>query len=193
MHTLASKPTTSTALSTLVRCGTARGPPTCKKGHAKRTPQAELENTLGRLPRAEDAPFNSFAKQHEPACLPDTRVALLDDIHSWADGTDERCIFWLSGLAGTGKSTIARTVARRYHDRRQLAASFFFSRGGGDVGHVGKFVTSIAVQLAHSVPAVRQHISNAVAERSDVVSQSLRDQWQQLVVRHSCRCARRVR
>jgi hypothetical protein len=139
------------------------------------------ENTLGRLPQAADAPFNSYAKQHEPACLPDTRVDLLDDIHSWADGPDERCVFWLSGLAGTGKSTIARTVARRYHDRRRLAASFFFSRGGGDVGHAGKFVTSIAVQLAHSVPAVRQHISDAVAERSDVVSQSLRDQWQQLV------------
>jgi hypothetical protein len=97
------------------------------------------------------------------------------------DGPDERRIFWLSGLAGTGKSTIARTVARRYFDKRRLAASFFFSRGGGDVGHAGKFVTSIAVQLAHSVPALRQHISDAVAERSDIVSQSLRDQWQHLV------------
>jgi hypothetical protein len=74
-------------------------------------------------------------------------------------------------------------VARRYHDRQQLAASFFFSRGSGDVGHAGKFVTSIAVQLAHSVPAVRRHISDAVAERSDIVSQSLRDQWQHLVLR----------
>ncbi|KAF3027227.1 hypothetical protein E8E12_000361 [Didymella heteroderae] len=140
------------------------------------------QDALGQLPRAADAPFNAFAKQHEPACLPDTRVALLDEIYHWADGTDERCVFWLSGLAGTGKSTIARTVARRYHDRRRLAASFFFSRGGGDVGHAGKFVTSIAVQLAHSVPAVRQHISDAVAERSDIVSQSLRDQWQHLVL-----------
>jgi hypothetical protein len=73
-------------------------------------------------------------------------------------------------------------VARRYHDKR-LAASFFFSRGGGDVGHAGKFVTSIAVQLAHSVPAVRQHIGDAVAERSNIASQSLRDQWQHLVLR----------
>jgi hypothetical protein len=73
-------------------------------------------------------------------------------------------------------------VARRYHDRQRLAASFFFSRGGGDVGHAGKFVTSIAVQLAHSVPAVRQHISDAVAERSNIVSLSLRDQWQHLVL-----------
>jgi hypothetical protein len=143
------------------------------------------ENTLGRLPQATDALFNSRAEQREPEpdCLPGTRHNLLEEIYSWADGQDERCIFWLSGLAGTGKSTIARTVARRYHDRQQLAASFFFSRGGGDVGHAGKFVTSIAVQLAHSVPAVRQHISDAVAERSDIVSQSLRDQWQRLVLR----------
>jgi hypothetical protein len=153
-----------------------------KKRGAKQTPQAGPDNTLGRLPRAEDAPFNSFAKQHEPACLPDTRVALLDEIHSWADSQDERCIFWLSGLAGTGKSTIARTVARRYFEEKRLAASFFFSRGGGDVSHAGKFVTSIAVQLAHNVPASRQHISDAVAERDDIANQSLRDQWHHLVL-----------
>jgi hypothetical protein len=74
-------------------------------------------------------------------------------------------------------------VARNYHNRQRLAASFFFSRGGGDIGYAGKFVTSIAVQLGHNVPAARLHISNAVAERSDIISQSLRDQWQHLVCR----------
>jgi hypothetical protein len=144
---------------------------------------ARAQDAVGQLPYAADAPFNSFAKQHEPVCLPDTRVDLLDEIYTWADGPDERCIFWLSGLAGTGKSTIARTVARKYYDGQGLAASFFFSRGGGDVGHAGKFVTSIAVQLAHSVPAVRQHISEAVAERGGIASHSLHDQWQHLVCR----------
>ena len=142
-----------------------------------------FENTLDRLPRAEDAPFNSYAKQHEPICLADTRVDLLQEIYSWADGQDERCIFWLSGLAGTGKSTIARTVARSYYDKQRLAASFFFSRGGGDVGHAGRFVTSLAVQLARNVPALKQRISDAVVERDDIASQSLRDQWQHLVLR----------
>ncbi|KAF2032675.1 hypothetical protein EK21DRAFT_17690, partial [Setomelanomma holmii] len=84
-------------------------------------------------------------------------------------------------LAGTGKSTIARTVARRYHDWQRLAASFFFLRGGSNVSYAGKFVTSIAVQLAHSVPASRQHISDTIAKHSDIVSKALRDQWQHLV------------
>lgn len=148
----------------------------------KQARQKETEDVLSHLPHAIDAPFNAFAKQHDPACLPDTRVNLLDEIYSWADGQDERGVFWLNGLAGTGKSTVARTVARKYYEEKRLAASFFFSRGGGDVGHAGKFVTSIAVQLAHSVPAARRHIRDAVAEHSDILNQSLRDQWQHLVL-----------
>jgi len=37
-------------------------------------------SSLDRLPCAVDAPFNSYAKQHEPTCLPDTRVDLLQEI-----------------------------------------------------------------------------------------------------------------
>ena len=75
---------------------------------------------------------------------------------TWADGDDERCIFWLNGMAGTGKSTIARTIARKYYEQERLGASFFFSRGGGDVSHAGKFFTSIAVQLANKSPSLKQ-------------------------------------
>ncbi|RYO89737.1 hypothetical protein DL764_008540 [Monosporascus ibericus] len=141
-----------------------------------------LEDKLNRLPYAEDAPFNSYSKQHESDCPPDTRVDLLYDIYNWADGQDERCIFWLNGLAGTGKSTIARTVARKYSEER-LGASFFFARGGGDVSRAGMFVTSIAVQLANNVPPLKRSICDAITDRSDITSQSLRDQWHHLVLR----------
>ncbi|KAL9093973.1 MAG: hypothetical protein Q9165_003643 [Trypethelium subeluteriae] len=141
-----------------------------------------LEHLLERLPVAKDAPFNSFAKQHEPYCLQTTRVDLLQEIYNWADEQDGRCIFWLRGLAGTGKSTIARTAARRYLEQRRLMASFFFTRGGGDTGNASKFVTSIAVQLASNMRAFRQYISDAISECSDITSLSLRDQWQRLIL-----------
>jgi hypothetical protein len=141
-----------------------------------------IDRPLDRLPCAVEARFNSFTNQNESTCLPDTRIDLLQTIYNWADGQDERRLFRLNGLAGTGKSTIARTVARNYFDKTRLGASFFFSRGGGDVSHAGKFVTSIAVQLAHNVPALYKHICNAITERSDIASQSLRDQWHHLVL-----------
>jgi hypothetical protein len=147
--------------------------------------QANPNNNSGldRLPSATDAPFNSYNKQHAPICLPDTRVDLLQEIYNWADGQDEQCIFWLNGLAGTGKSTIARTVARRYFDQKRLGASFFFSRGGGDVSHAGKFFTSFATQLARNIPQIQRFISDAIAEQNDIANQSLRDQWHHLVFR----------
>jgi hypothetical protein len=142
----------------------------------------DLEDFIARLPYAQDAPFNSNTSQHEATCLANTRVDLLNRIYEWADGESEQYIFWLSGLAGTGKTTVARSVARWYHATQRLGASFFFSRGGGDVGRAGRFVTSIAVQLARSVSGVRRHINNALLQRPEIASQSLRDQWQYLVL-----------
>ncbi|KAI9690169.1 MAG: hypothetical protein M1822_009130 [Bathelium mastoideum] len=142
----------------------------------------KLENMLERLPVAKDAPFNSLAKQHEPCCLETTRADLLQNIYNWADEQGECHMFWLYGLAGTGKSTIARTVARKYFDKGRLAASFFFTKGGGDTGNANNFVTSIAIQLASNVRALRPYISAAVLESSEIASLSFRDQWQKLVL-----------
>ena len=86
-------------------------------------------------------------------------------------------------MAGTGKSTIARTVARYYFDKKRLGASFFFSRGGGDVSHASKFVTSIAVQLATSILTLHQYVSDAITKHSEIASRSLHDQWHELVLR----------
>jgi hypothetical protein len=142
---------------------------------------AEQDRCLSKLPNTPQAAFNSFDKQHDPVCLPETRTDLLKEIMVWADGLDERCIFWLNGLAGTGKSTIARTIARKYYEQHRLGASFFFSRGGGDVSHAGNFFTSIARQLASISPSLRQYICEAIAEHSDISSRSLCDQWHQLI------------
>jgi hypothetical protein len=146
--------------------------------------RGEISALVGELnlPSAVEAPFNAYQRQHEPICLENTRVDLLREIYDWADGPNKSCIFWLNGLAGTGKSTVARTVARKYDEKRCLGASFFFVRGGGDVGRAEKFVTTIATQLACSVPALHQHICDAVVDRSDIASQSLRDQWHHLVL-----------
>ena len=134
------------------------------------------------LPSAANAAFNSSNKQHDPICLPGTRVDVLNEITAWVNSDDERCIFWLSGLAGSGKSTIARTIARQYYEQDRLGASFFFSKGSGDVSDAGKFFTSIATQLANTSDAIKSRICEAIKKRMDIANKGLHDQWHQLIL-----------
>jgi hypothetical protein len=67
-------------------------------------------------------------------------------------------------MAGTGKSTIARTVARKLADQNRLGASFFFSRGQGYLSHAKKFFTTITLQLAYAFPALKPYICKAISE-----------------------------
>jgi len=137
---------------------------------------------LSQLPCADGAAFNSRLWQHEPECLPDTRVDLLQQIIAWSDDCSGASIFWLNGIAGTGKSTIARTVARKWYKQNRLGASFFFSKGRGDLGHATKLFTTIAAHLTIALPAVVPYICKAMRENPDILQRGLADQWKYLIV-----------
>ncbi|KAH0539082.1 hypothetical protein FGG08_004380 [Glutinoglossum americanum] len=141
----------------------------------------EQDELLSKLPRADGAAINSYARQHEPSCLRDTRVDLLRQLREWSSDLQGKCVFWLNGMAGTGKSTIARTVAREASKQNLLGASFFFSRGGGDRAHARMFFSTLALQLAKMSPILKHYICEAIAENGDIVQHGLPDQWQKLV------------
>jgi len=145
--------------------------------------QDDQDRYLQKLPNADNAAYNSFDKQHDGECLQNTRDGILAEIRTWADQQDQRNIFWLNGLAGTGKSTIARTVAREYDEQDRLAASFFFSRGGGDISHAGKLFPSLACQLADKSPPLKQYICEAIAKDRKIATKALRDQWLHLIIK----------
>ena len=77
-----------------------------------------------------------------------TRTRVLSGILAWARDPHTKPIFWLSGIAGTGKSTIAQTVAQYCRESGILGATFFFSRGDSDRTDPSRVFTSIAFQLS---------------------------------------------
>ncbi|KAH0537945.1 hypothetical protein FGG08_005395 [Glutinoglossum americanum] len=143
---------------------------------------AEQDRQISKLPYANNAAFNSQLWEQKPQCLPETRVQLRRQIEAWSKSPHAECIFWLKGMAGTGKSTIARTMARSFAAQKRLAASFFFSRGGGDLGNANKFFTTIAAQLAVTTPSLRSHISRIISEDSLIISRGLEEQWKKLIL-----------
>jgi hypothetical protein len=137
---------------------------------------------LAKLPVATGASFDSHNEEHNARCLPNTRTELLDDIATWANSKDGKSIFWLSGMAGTGKSTIARTVAQLFTDCGQLGASFFFKKGEGDRGNASRFFTTIATDLVAHEPGVVPGIRKALDEDSKIADKSLKDQFEKLIL-----------
>ena len=140
---------------------------------------------MDKLPCTHDAAFDSYLWEQQPRCLPNTRVAILKTVDEWSHNPTSPCIFWLRGMAGTGKSTIARTVAKMFADQGQLGASFFFSRGRGDLGYAKKLFTTVAAQLASSsldLPGpLRHYISKAIADNPLIVQKGLVEQWKHLI------------
>ncbi|RAH86618.1 NACHT and WD40 domain protein [Aspergillus japonicus CBS 114.51] len=113
---------------------------------------------------AEGAIYNSYLNEHEDFCLPGTRTEVLSEIHKWADSAESRCIFWLQGKAGTGKSTIARTVARSFEEKGSLGATFFFKRGESDRDTARYFISTITKQLVSRhrqlIPDIMETLKN---------------------------------
>ena len=134
------------------------------------------ERQLEKLPIAAGASFDSYQRQHQSQCMVDTRVELLLQLQDW--GADhKRPIFRLRGMAGTGKSTIARTLAHRFKSQNRLGGNFFFSRGSGEANNAVNFGGTLAYHLAKiSSPAVREYVCDAIAAHSDITRQGLRNQ-----------------
>lgn len=137
---------------------------------------ARLDNEV-----AAGASFDSRAEEHNPMCLPSTRVELLRQISQWALDPGAEAIFWLNGMAGTGKSTVSRTIAHNFADGGHLGASFFFKRGETDRGNMSKFVPTIAADIARRVPATARHMKAAIDNHPAILRKTIREQFDKLI------------
>ena len=129
-----------------------------------------------------DAAYNSQARQAEYAttCQPETRERVLRDLKDWARRDDDQVVCWLYGPAGSGKSTIAHTIAEQCEDK--LGASFFFSRGKGSRSVTTGLLPTLAYQLATRVPPLQVLMQRALQSDPLILSQTLNDQFRKLIV-----------
>lgn len=71
------------------------------------------------------ATYGSY-EQDKRTCLEGTQVYALERIQEWSLGSEGKPILWFQGMAGTGKSTIARTAAAAFRNGKLLPMMTFF-------------------------------------------------------------------
>ena len=139
---------------------------------------AEL-SALNQCRRAQGAGYRHGNRR---GCLKGTRESVLSEIESWTKDFNKSPVFWLNGLAGTGKSTIAQTVSERIFADGLLGASFFCSRDFQDRSDLQFICPTIAFQLAHKYSKFRSVLVPLLQSDPDVVHESLYSQMRKLIV-----------
>ena len=122
-------------------------------------------------------------------CLKGTRRTVLDKIELWTNDTYQPQVYWLNGLAGTGKSTIALTVAERIFAEGKLGASFFCSRDFEDRRNLQFIFPTIAAQLAWRYPEFWTFLVSLLQSDPKTVYESLYGQMDKLIVQPLRKCA----
>ena len=123
----------------------------------------------------------SYLSGDRQGCLRGTRKGVLREIEHWLAGNQGQQIFWLNGLAGTGKSTIAQTFAERMFADGKLGASFFCSRDFADRSNLHAIFPTLALQLAYRYQLFRNELLK-VLKGPDITKESLCSQMEKLIV-----------
>ncbi|CAE7161268.1 unnamed protein product, partial [Rhizoctonia solani] len=149
--------------------------------------QHSLDDRLEKLAPALSARYDSGSalKLKRGPCTQGTRVHVLDDMYQWTINKDSGNIYWMSGMAGTGKTTIAYSLCERLdlEPKRMLAASFFCSRLLPECRNVSKIIPSIAYQLAQRFQTFGYALYETMKKCPEVVVAGPSAQFESLLVK----------
>jgi len=109
-------------------------------------------------------------------------VDVLQQLEEWLENEQGQCVFWLNGLAGTGKSTIAQTFAEITFAEGKLGASFFCSRDFEDRSNLEAIFPTLAFQLAYRYPLFREKLLHILRANPGIGHGSLCPQMETLIV-----------
>ena len=134
---------------------------------------------LKSMTHADGAGYRSGNRQ---GCLRGTRAGVFLQLEQWLKDEQDQHVFWLNGLAGTGKSTITQTFAELCFADGNLGASFFCSRDFEDRSNLQSILPTLALQLAHQYPQFRKELLKLLRANLDVGRESLFSQMDRLIV-----------
>ncbi len=121
----------------------------------------ELDATIREIPYGTGSRFTP-----DKGCLTGTRTAFLDFIVNWVNDPASGRSLVLFGQAGTGKSSIAHEIARRFDKMHRLTSSFFFLRKEQPKPY--HLFTTLARDLSDRYPSFKTALGRVIKDNSSL-------------------------
>ncbi|GAB1524865.1 hypothetical protein RhiTH_008021 [Rhizoctonia solani] len=123
-----------------------------KRAHIQQIAASTLEE---KLCPAGKAAYNSFMSLGigRRACAKGTHTEVFSSFGQWLYDSSAPRVYWMTGMQGVGKTTIAYTLCKQLEHRGLLGASFFCTRTSVECRDTTRIIPTIAYQLSrYSVP-----------------------------------------
>jgi hypothetical protein len=108
-------------------------------------------------------------------CMKDTRESILGQIIAWVtDQTDGRNTYWIYGLPGIGKTSLAHSICASLDDKEQLAGAFFCRRDDQELREPRNILPTLIRKLAILFPPFRSIVAECLRNNPNVTPESMR-------------------
>jgi len=126
-----------------------------------------------------------YDAQQRSGCMEGTRVEVLNQILRWIMDPKAQPIFWLGGMAGTGKTSIASSICEliRADNKLCLGGSFFCSRTTGLATQrdVRCIIPTLALLLARQSDEFAAALAAELKEEPDLAYKQVKVQVERLL------------
>jgi hypothetical protein len=110
-----------------------------------------------------------------------TRKSRIEGIVDWvANKSEEKGLlqsntYWIYGLPGIGKTSLAHSICARLHDQRKLAGAFFCRRDDPNLSEPRNILPTLIHKLAEIFPPFRTIVANCLRSDTNLTPESMND------------------
>jgi len=134
------------------------------------TSHVEQEFLLMRLKRVE------AGYDLKLCCMEGTCEALLNQTMAWAaNELDTSHLYWIHGLPGIGKTSLAHSICKKLHNNQRLAGAFFCKRDDVDMSKIRNILPTLISKLAEIFPPFRSIVADRLHSDPNLTSRSMQD------------------
>ncbi|CAE7234029.1 unnamed protein product [Rhizoctonia solani] len=126
-----------------------------------------------------DSGYSTTVKRRH--CTEGTRVEVLSRLFNWANDPEINRMYWINGMAGTGKTALAYSLCKLLDEHHQLGASFFCSRYNSSCWNSHRIIPTLAYQLANYSAPFRSELCQVLMNEPDIGMRGASTQFERLI------------
>jgi len=110
-----------------------------------------------------------------------TRKYRLEEIVDWVANKSEKKdllqsnTYWIYGLPGIGKTSLAHSICASLHDQKKLAGAFFCRRDDPKLSEPRNILPTLIYKLAEIFPPFRKIVANCLRNDTNLTPESMKD------------------